>query len=83
MLTITDIDASDNREKLIAGCAEVVRACGFDAMAEQFINEPAARSEIGRIIEKDITGLVGLERAAEWVDMLDAVLRAGKESSND
>ena len=57
---------------IIDGIAEVIRACGFHAMANEFVNEPDKRGRIIVAMHRNILREFGPDKAREFNRLLDA-----------
>ena len=73
-LTVTDINRGNNRQQIVDKVVEAITACGWEAMAEQFRDEPDKRERITLFIGHKIAEKLGLEKGAQFTDLAMTVV---------
>ena len=83
VLQITDIDQGDNRRRIIEKVAMAIEAAGWQAMADQYRNEPDKRERIVLFIGHKIAKKLGAEKGCRFVDFAVAAQKGGDHASTN
>lgn len=79
VLQIADIDQGDNRQRVIDRIAVAIEAAGWQAMADQYRNEPDKRERIALFIGHKIAKKLGNEKGCRFVDLAMAAQKEAIE----